>query len=167
MTRLSYLHEPGVLWNLQCRYRYDDIYTYTGTILIAVNPFANLDHLYGTHMMDEYRGKPLGELSPHVYAIADAAYRQMREEWKGQSILVRVMPAAGAPIRDLQCGRHAWPMRWGRVSPVLHMRCSVGHGPAARASVHIAPSTMCTCSASLCRSAASPVLARPRPASSS
>jgi hypothetical protein len=89
MTRLPYLHEPGVLWNLKCRYSLDDIYTYTGTILIAVNPFAGLPHLYGPHMMDQYRGVDLGELSPHVYAIADAAYRQMRKEWKGQSILVR------------------------------------------------------------------------------
>lgn len=55
MTALSYLHEPGVLWNLKCRYMVDDIYTYTGTILIAVNPFASLPHLYGEHMMDQYR----------------------------------------------------------------------------------------------------------------
>lgn len=88
MTRLSYLHEPGVLWNLKCRYLLDDIYTYTGTILIAVNPFCALPHLYGSHMMEQYRGADLGELSPHVYAIADAAYRQMRKEMKGQSILV-------------------------------------------------------------------------------
>ena len=90
MTRLPYLHEPGVLWNLRSRYTFDDIYTYTGTILIAVNPFANLQHLYGPHMMDQYRGADLGELSPHVYAIADSAYRQMRKENKGQSILVRM-----------------------------------------------------------------------------
>jgi myosin-5 len=88
MTRLSYLHEPGVLWNIKNRYIYDDIYTYTGSILIAVNPFAPLPHLYGPHMMDQYRGADLGDLSPHVYAIADAAYRQMRKEMKGQSILV-------------------------------------------------------------------------------
>jgi Myosin head (motor domain) len=88
MTRLSYLHEPGVLWNLKVRYQLDDIYTYTGTILIAVNPFASLPHLYGSHMMDQYRGVPLGDLNPHVYAIAEAAYRQMRREWKCQSILV-------------------------------------------------------------------------------
>jgi myosin-5 len=88
MTRLSYLHEPGVLWNIKNRYIYDDIYTYTGSILIAVNPFAPLPHIYGPHMMDQYRGADLGDLSPHVYAIADAAYRQMRKEMKGQSILV-------------------------------------------------------------------------------
>ncbi len=89
MTRLSYLHEPAVLWNLNTRYAYDDIYTYTGTILIAINPFTSLPHLYGTHMMDQYRGVEIGDIAPHVYAIADAAYRQMRKEMKGQSILVR------------------------------------------------------------------------------
>ena len=88
MTTLSYLHEPGVLWNLKCRYSLDDIYTYTGTILIAVNPFAAMSHLYGPHMMEQYRAADFGELSPHVYAIADAAYKQMRKELKGQSILV-------------------------------------------------------------------------------
>jgi myosin-5 len=55
MTALSYLHEPGVLWNLRQRFQFDEIYTYTGSILIAVNPFAPLPHLYGTHMMDQYR----------------------------------------------------------------------------------------------------------------
>ena len=78
-----------MLWNLNTRYAYDDIYTYTGTILIAINPFAALPHLYGEHMMNQYRGVEIGDYAPHVYAIADAAYRQMRKEGKGQSILVR------------------------------------------------------------------------------
>ncbi|CAL8460835.1 g366 [Coccomyxa elongata] len=95
MTTLSYLNEPGVLWNLKCRYVLDAIYTYTGSILIAVNPFARLPHLYGPHMMEQYRGRDLGELSPHVYAIADAAYRQMRSEAKSQSILVSGESGAG------------------------------------------------------------------------
>jgi myosin V len=88
MTTLAYLNEPGVLDNLKARYVLDDIYTYTGSILIAVNPFQRLPHLYGTHMMEQYRGVNLGELSPHVYAIADAAYQQMRRWNKSQSILV-------------------------------------------------------------------------------
>ena len=49
--------------------------TYTGNILIAVNPFIKLPHLYNNHMMEQYRGAPLGELSPHVFAVADASYR--------------------------------------------------------------------------------------------
>ncbi|OEL22803.1 Myosin-11, partial [Dichanthelium oligosanthes] len=74
MTRLSYLHEPGVLQNLATRYELNEIYTYTGSILIAVNPFQRLPHLYDTHMMEQYKGADFGELSPHVFAIADVAY---------------------------------------------------------------------------------------------
>ncbi|KAL3812396.1 hypothetical protein ACJIZ3_013664 [Penstemon smallii] len=74
MTKLAYLHEPGVLQNLRCRYDMNEIYTYTGNILIAVNPFQRLPHLYSNHMMEQYKGMALGELSPHPFAIADAAY---------------------------------------------------------------------------------------------
>lgn len=95
MTTLSYLNEPGVLWNLKARYQQDDIYTYTGSILIAVNPFGPMPHLYGGHMMEQYREVPLGEISPHVYAIADAAFCQMQRDKKSQSILVSGESGAG------------------------------------------------------------------------
>lgn len=49
--------------------------TYTGNILIALNPFQPLSHLYDAYMMERYKGVPFGKLSPHVFAIADAAYR--------------------------------------------------------------------------------------------
>jgi myosin-5 len=49
--------------------------TYTGNILIAINPFQRLQHLYDTHMMQQYKGAAFGELSPHVFAVADVAYR--------------------------------------------------------------------------------------------
>ncbi|VAH61328.1 unnamed protein product [Triticum turgidum subsp. durum] len=95
MTRLSYLHEPGVLQNLATRYELNEIYTYTGSILIAVNPFQRLPHLYDTHMMEQYKGADFGELSPHVFAIADVAYREMINEGKNNSILVSGESGAG------------------------------------------------------------------------
>ncbi|KAJ7567450.1 hypothetical protein O6H91_02G148000 [Diphasiastrum complanatum] len=95
MTKLAYLHEPGLLHNLASRYELDEIYTYTGNILIAVNPFAKLPHLYDVHMMEQYRGAPLGELSPHVFAVADSAYRAMVNENRSQSILVSGESGAG------------------------------------------------------------------------
>ena len=49
--------------------------TYTGNILIAINQFQRLPHLYDTHMMQQYKGATFGELSPHVFAVADVAYR--------------------------------------------------------------------------------------------
>lgn len=51
------------------------VQTYTGSILIAVNPFQRLPHLYDSHMMAQYKGAAFGELSPHPFAVADAAYR--------------------------------------------------------------------------------------------
>ncbi|GMY34657.1 myosin-17-like isoform X1 [Fagus crenata] len=95
MTKLSYLHEPGVLQNLATRYELNEIYTYTGNILIAINPFQRLPHLYDTHMMEQYKGAALGELSPHVFAVADVAYRAMINEGKSNSILVSGESGAG------------------------------------------------------------------------
>uniref|UniRef100_A0A803KPV9 Myosin XI n=1 Tax=Chenopodium quinoa TaxID=63459 RepID=A0A803KPV9_CHEQI len=95
MTKLSYLHEPGVLQNLRTRYEFNEIYTYTGNILIAINPFQRLPHLYDSHMMQQYKGAPLGELSPHVFAVADVAYRAMINEGKSNSILVSGESGAG------------------------------------------------------------------------
>ncbi|KAK4768221.1 hypothetical protein SAY87_003362 [Trapa incisa] len=95
MTRLAYLHEPGVLQNLRSRYDMNEIYTYTGNILIAVNPFTKLPHLYDSHMMAQYKGAGFGELSPHPFAVADVAYRLMINEGKSQSILVSGESGAG------------------------------------------------------------------------
>eukprot|EP01018_Ginkgo_biloba_P007667 Gb_30020 [translate_table: standard] len=95
MTKLAYLNEPGVLYNLARRYELNDIYTYTGSILIAVNPFTKLPHLYNIHMMEQYRGAPFGELSPHVFAVADTSYRAMINEARSQSILVSGESGAG------------------------------------------------------------------------
>ncbi|XP_038710394.1 myosin-17-like isoform X2 [Tripterygium wilfordii] len=95
MTKLSYLHEPGVLHNLAARYELNEIYTYTGNILIAINPFQRLPHLYDTHMMEQYKGAAFGELSPHVFAVADVAYRAMINEGKSNSILVSGESGAG------------------------------------------------------------------------
>nr|FAA04056.1 TPA: myosin XI subclass 2 isoform 2 [Chara braunii] len=95
MTKLSYLHEPGVLHNLYARYKHDEIYTYTGNILIAVNPFTRLPHLFNTYMMKQYQDAQPGDLNPHVYSVADAAYKAMMEEMKSQSILVSGESGAG------------------------------------------------------------------------
>eukprot|EP00977_Amphora_coffeiformis_P011978 scaffold2934_cov176-Amphora_coffeaeformis.AAC.6 len=100
---LTHLHEPAILHALRLRYDAGIIYTSTGPILIAVNPFQKMD-IYGNGMMDEYcaqgeqtssgtstsfttpfksrrvNGKavsPQSRLPPHVYQTADDAYRAM------------------------------------------------------------------------------------------
>ncbi|GAA0170129.1 actin binding motor protein [Lithospermum erythrorhizon] len=106
MTKLAYLHEPGVLQNLRSRYDINEIYTYTGSILIAVNPFTRLPHLYDSHMMAQYKGATFGELSPHPFAVADAAYRLMINDGVSQSILVSGESGAGKTESTKQLMRY-------------------------------------------------------------
>jgi myosin V len=85
LINLPYLHEPAILHCLQNRYVSGNIYTYTGPILIALNPFKSVP-LYSPHILESYYNYGLLKsqgidgcrpLPPHVYAVADAAYRDM------------------------------------------------------------------------------------------
>ena len=77
---LLHLHEPGLLYNLRHRYQNNEIYTYTAMILIAINPYQQLPELYDD--MERYRGKAIGLLPPHVYAVADRAHRCGDSLWR-------------------------------------------------------------------------------------
>ncbi|XP_026685345.1 unconventional myosin-VIIa-like, partial [Diaphorina citri] len=73
MIQLSDLNEASLLWNLKIRYDKELIYTYVGSILVAVNPYKMYD-MYGLDMVKKYEGQILGTLSPHLFAIGSAAY---------------------------------------------------------------------------------------------
>ena len=81
LCQLTHLHEPAVICCLKQRYSDDQIYTSTGPILLALNPFKRCKGLYSHETLMLYRDS--GEdgmeckLPPHVYAIADDAYRKM------------------------------------------------------------------------------------------
>lgn len=92
LMQLSYLSEPSVLYNLQYRYSQDLIYTKAGPVLVAVNPFKKVS-LYGNEYIDAYRNKTMD--SPHVYAIADAALREMKRDEVNQSIIISGESGAG------------------------------------------------------------------------
>ncbi|CAI0385595.1 unnamed protein product, partial [Linum tenue] len=105
MTNLHYLNEAEVLHNLATRFQIDEIYTYTGNILIAVNPFQALPHLYEPAVMKRYKEAKMGEQAPHVFTIADIAYRAMITEGKSNSILVSGESGAGKTetTKNLMC----------------------------------------------------------------
>lgn len=52
-----------------CEVYYSLFQTYVANILIAINPYYDIPGLYGPDAIKLYRGKSLGTLSPHVYAI--------------------------------------------------------------------------------------------------
>ncbi|MCD7462878.1 hypothetical protein HAX54_049571 [Datura stramonium] len=85
LMQLSYLNEPSVLHNLQHRYTRDKIYSKAGPVLIAINPFKDIQ-LYGNEFVTAYRQKLLND--PHVYSIAGTAYDRMMEDEISQSIII-------------------------------------------------------------------------------
>uniref|UniRef100_A0AAX7VQT7 Unconventional myosin-VI n=1 Tax=Astatotilapia calliptera TaxID=8154 RepID=A0AAX7VQT7_ASTCA len=92
---LMYLNEATLLNNVRVRYSKDHIYTYVANILIAVNPYFDIPKLYSPDAIKSYQGKSLGTLPPHVYAIADKAYRDMKVLKMSQSIIVSGESGAG------------------------------------------------------------------------
>uniref|UniRef100_A0A8D3A8G4 Unconventional myosin-VI n=1 Tax=Scophthalmus maximus TaxID=52904 RepID=A0A8D3A8G4_SCOMX len=92
---LMYLNEATLLNNVRVRYSKDKIYTFVANILIAVNPYYDIPKLYSPESIKQYRGRSLGTLPPHVYAIADKAYRDMRVLKMSQSIIVSGESGAG------------------------------------------------------------------------
>uniref|UniRef100_A0A8C6LLR7 Unconventional myosin-VI n=1 Tax=Nothobranchius furzeri TaxID=105023 RepID=A0A8C6LLR7_NOTFU len=92
---LMYLNEATLLNNVRVRYNKDHIYTFVANILIAVNPYYDIPKLYGPDAIKSYQGKSLGTLPPHVYAIADKSYRDMKVLKISQSIIVSGESGAG------------------------------------------------------------------------
>ncbi|CAA7036455.1 unnamed protein product [Microthlaspi erraticum] len=92
LMQLSYLNEPSVLYNLNYRYNQDMIYTKAGPVLVAVNPFKEVP-LYGNRYIEAYRKR--SNESPHVYAIADTAIREMIRDEVNQSIIISGESGAG------------------------------------------------------------------------
>ena len=91
LTNLSHLNEPAgtlhaeeyyeprsnscqVLQAIKLRYSQKEIYTYSGIVLIATNPFARVDSLYVPQMVQVYAGKQRASQAPHLFAIAEEAF---------------------------------------------------------------------------------------------
>uniref|UniRef100_A0A8C0FJ78 Myosin IH n=1 Tax=Bubo bubo TaxID=30461 RepID=A0A8C0FJ78_BUBBB len=90
----SHTSETAFLNNLRKRYQENLIYTYIGTLLVSVNPYKELD-IYTVTQMQLYRGVNFFELPPHLYAIADNAYRVMCSEYNNHFILISGESGAG------------------------------------------------------------------------
>uniref|UniRef100_A0A669QN90 Myosin VIIB n=1 Tax=Phasianus colchicus TaxID=9054 RepID=A0A669QN90_PHACC len=94
MIRLGDLHEAGMVHNLLIRHQQHKIYTYTGSILVAVNPYQLLP-LYTVDLIRLYCNKRIGELPPHVFAIADNCYFNMKRNKRDQCCVISGESGAG------------------------------------------------------------------------
>ena len=120
LISLTHLHEPSVVECLIHRYEKDIIYTNTGPILLALNPFHNLNDLYSDATMKKYwhhaEQNTNDKLPPHVYAVADASFRGMMRKLEmsdkdnptgcDQSVLVSGESGAGKTVTMKFCMKY-------------------------------------------------------------
>lgn len=94
MAELTHLNEASVVHNLRMRYQSDLIYTYSGLFLVTVNPYCPLP-IYTNEYINMYKGRSREDTKPHIFAMADEAFRNLVEEGRNQSILVTGESGAG------------------------------------------------------------------------
>uniref|UniRef100_A0A8C1XCL1 Myosin VIIBb n=1 Tax=Cyprinus carpio TaxID=7962 RepID=A0A8C1XCL1_CYPCA len=94
MIRLGDLSEAGLLRNLLVRHKQSIIYTYIGSVLVAMNPYQMLP-IYTADQVHLYHERKLGELPPHIFAIADSCYFNMRRNKRNQCCIISGESGAG------------------------------------------------------------------------
>ncbi|XP_033960405.1 unconventional myosin-IXb isoform X1 [Pseudochaenichthys georgianus] len=88
LCNLQTVTEESILKALHHRFYRLNIYTYASNILIAINPNKFLPLYYNPKFVKKYENQPLGKLSPHIFAIADVAFRAMLTRQKNQCIVL-------------------------------------------------------------------------------
>ncbi|KAJ3207354.1 cytochrome c oxidase subunit 1 [Entophlyctis luteolus] len=87
MILLGDLSEESIITNLRKRFQAGHIYTYTGSIVVALNPYQDLD-IYGHATIAKYKNRNRSSNSPHIFALADATVSNLRLESKNQSVII-------------------------------------------------------------------------------
>ncbi|XP_047446077.1 unconventional myosin-IXb isoform X2 [Mugil cephalus] len=95
LCSLPSVTEESVLEALRQRFYKHKIYTYAGNILVAINPNKFLPVYYNPMYVKMYENQPLGKLSPHIFAIADVAFRAMLNRQANQCIVISGESGAG------------------------------------------------------------------------
>ncbi|XP_028293369.1 unconventional myosin-X isoform X1 [Gouania willdenowi] len=95
MSALAELHDAAIMHNLYQRYHKDNIYTNIGSILAAVNPYKQIAGLYDLERVDLYSKHHLGELPPHIFAVANECYRCIWKRHDSQCVLISGESGAG------------------------------------------------------------------------
>merc|ERR1712168_402346 len=94
MVNLTFLNDASVFWNLKTRYQAKMIHTYSGLFVVVVNPYKRYP-LYTHRVAKIYLGKRRNEVPPHLWAIAETAYRGMLNNKKDQAMLITGESGAG------------------------------------------------------------------------
>ncbi|NWH64849.1 MYO5B protein, partial [Geococcyx californianus] len=71
--------------------------TLSGIILVAINPYQALP-IYEEEVIYAYCGREMGDMDPHIFALAEEAYKQMVRFGKNQSLIISGESGAGKTV---------------------------------------------------------------------
>merc|ERR1712168_815370 len=94
MVNLTFLNDASVFWNLKTRYQAKMIHTYSGLFVVVINPYKRYP-IYTHRVCKIYLGKRRNEVPPHLWAIAECAYRNMLQNKKDNAMLITGESGAG------------------------------------------------------------------------
>ncbi|ODV87829.1 hypothetical protein CANARDRAFT_26030 [[Candida] arabinofermentans NRRL YB-2248] len=94
LTLLSTISDQSINENLEKRFHNGTIYTYIGHVLISVNPFRDLG-IYTDEVLKSYKNKNRLEVPPHVFAIAESMYYNLRAYNENQCVIISGESGAG------------------------------------------------------------------------
>ncbi|CAF3153265.1 unnamed protein product [Rotaria sp. Silwood2] len=84
---LSDITMDAFVKNLQLRFEKGRIYTYIGEVLVSVNPYRDLP-IYGPEYIKSYKGREMFERPAHIFALAEAAYRTLKQRSLNSCIVI-------------------------------------------------------------------------------
>lgn len=74
--------------------------TNIGSILAAVNPYKQISDLYDLSAVELYSRHHLGELPPHIFAVANESYRCLWKRHDSQCVLIRYSGVGGVGRKE-------------------------------------------------------------------
>ncbi|XP_061219475.1 unconventional myosin-XVIIIa isoform X6 [Neopsephotus bourkii] len=87
LASLLYLNESSVLHTLRQRYGGNLLHTYAGPTMVIINPLSS-PSMYSEKVMHMFKGCRREDTSPHIYAVAQAAYRSMLMSRQDQAVVL-------------------------------------------------------------------------------
>ncbi|XP_074535375.1 unconventional myosin-XVIIIa isoform X3 [Halichoeres trimaculatus] len=87
LASLLYLNESSVMHSLRQRYGGNLIHSYAGPNMVVINPLST-PSMYSEKVMHMFKGCRREDSAPHIYSVAQSAYRNLLTTRQDQSIVL-------------------------------------------------------------------------------